>query len=187
MTLTVKICGVRDAQTARFCFDHHADYVGLVFAPSRRQVTIEMAQDIVRQTPGNYVAVVQSPDEADLRDIIGSVSVVAIQHHGQARCDWVKISHQYSLLAIASQLDPRADVVLLDGAVPGSGQTRQWQKPTWPKPVWLAGGLSPQNVRSVVQMLNPEGVDVSSGVEQRGQKDPALIAAFIKEAREWAK
>ncbi|PSR34678.1 MAG: phosphoribosylanthranilate isomerase [Sulfobacillus benefaciens] len=185
MATTVKICGVRDKATAKFCFAHGADFVGLVFAPSRRQISLGVAQQIVQEIPGRYVAVVNSPDAAALLEIIQKIRPYAIQHHGEPMCEWLELSHGQGIAAIATTLDPRADIVLLDGPIPGQGQERQWERPAWPKPLWLAGGLSPKNVREVVCTLRPDGVDVSSGVESQGNKDWRLIAAFIEEAKSW--
>ena len=185
MAVTVKICGVRDEGTARFCFTHGADFVGLVFASSRREITLTRARQLVQEIPGRYVAVVNSPDEERLLEIIQNVRPYGIQHHGAPRCDWLELSHRQGVVAIATTLNPQADIVLLDGPVPGQGQERDWQRPPWPKPLWLAGGLSPSNVRDVVRTLKPDGVDVSSGVENQGKKDRGLIAAFIEEAKSW--
>ena len=185
MAVTVKICGVQDEGTARFCFAHGADFVGLVFAASRRQISMDRARQLVQEIPGRYVAVVSSPDAEVLQKIIQNVRPYAIQHHGVPRCDWLELSHRQGTVAIATTLNPQADIVLLDGPVPGQGQERDWKRPAWPKPLWLAGGLSPDNVRDVVRTLKPDGVDVSSGVETQGKKDWGLIAAFIEEAKSW--
>ena len=76
-----------------------------------------------------------------------------------------------------------ADVWLLDGPRSGSGIAWECALPHQGGPYWISGGLRPENVRRVVDHLKPSGVDVSTGVERDYQKDPELIAQFIKEAK----
>lgn len=177
---TVKVCGVRDAQTATFCFSVGVDYVGLVLAKSRRQVTLAQAQDILAAVPGKFVAVVQDVTREQLEGL-SLLPFAGIQVHDSAPNDWTEIIHRQGQLAIATWLHPAADIALLDGEKPGSGIARRWHKPSWPHPIWLAGGLNPRNVRRVVRELAPEGVDVSSGVESEGTKQWNLIEQFVKE------
>lgn len=181
----VKICGIQDPGMAEWSFSQGADFVGLVLAPSRRQLSIKQAQAIVRAVPGKYVAVVWAPEPTELDEIFSELEVVAVQHHGSRAFDWIETTHAANRLAIATDLDPRADIVLLDGIEPGSGQARDWQRPDWHRPVWLAGGLNPHNVGFVVRELHPDGVDVSSGVESGGSKNRALIGQFVREAKQW--
>lgn len=185
MPPVVKICGIQDPSLAAWSFAAGADYVGLMMAPSRRQISIQQAKAIVDEVPGQYVAVVWQPNPAELDVILSQLEVVAVQHHGESRFDWVEKTHAAHRLAIATDLDPQADIVLLDGVEPGSGQTRAWERPLWHRPLWLAGGLNPHNVGTVVRDLRPDGVDVSSGVERGGIKDRDLIKQFIREAKQW--
>lgn len=185
MSLAVKICGIHDAAQAEWSFSQGADFVGIVLAPSRRQVSLAQAKAIIESVPGPYVAVVSSLGPKECEAILGELDVVAIQHHGKSQWDWIGEVQAKGRLAIATELEPRADIVLLDGQEPGSGKVRDWQRPEWDRPVWLAGGLTPHNVRSVVELLHPDGVDVSSGVERDGIKDRELISQFIREAKQW--
>jgi phosphoribosylanthranilate isomerase len=180
--LTVKICGIRDAKTAQWAFSEGADYVGLVVTPSPRQLSLAEVRHILASVPGRFVAVGKDVSEDLFRTLL-DLPVAAIQLHGRVPDRWIDRVHDQGKRAIATTLDPAADVVLLDGPVPGSGQVRSWERPRFSRPIWIAGGLSPDNVRQVVVRLKPDGVDVSSGVERQGQKDWELIARFIKEAR----
>ncbi len=185
MPLTVKICGIQDPGMADWSFSQGADFVGLVLAPSRRQLTLEQAKAIVTKVPGRYVAVVWSPGPTEFEEILSDLGVAAIQHHGRPQFDWIEKTRASNRIAIATELDPMADIVLLDGREPGSGQTRIWERPPWHRPLWLAGGLTPQNVGALVHDLHPEGVDVSSGVERDGMKNRELISQFVREAKQW--
>ncbi|MCA9492486.1 MAG: N-(5'-phosphoribosyl)anthranilate isomerase, partial [Myxococcales bacterium] len=76
------------------------------------------------------------------------------------------------------------DALLVDGARPGSGETRAWSPvPCAEVPVWLAGGLTPENVGAAIALARPAGVDVASGVEVDGRIDPARVRAFVAAAR----
>jgi phosphoribosylanthranilate isomerase len=161
--------------------DFGANFLGLVLTPSRRQVTTGQAQAIIAAVPKvQFVAVGRDVDEQLFEDML-SLNVKAVQLHGNVPQHWIVRAHEAGKWAIATTLDAAADVVLLDGAVPGSGVARAWQKPEFTRPIWIAGGLTVDNVRAVVRRLRPDGVDVSSGVEKEGSKDPDLIRHFIQE------
>ncbi|MCY0881976.1 MAG: phosphoribosylanthranilate isomerase [Firmicutes bacterium] len=179
----VKICGLKDARTAQAAQDAGADALGLVFAPSRRQVSVKQAQEMVQRVKARWVAVVKDILEADLTALMEAVPLWAVQFHGLAPYDWITLVQAHGLIAIDTKWPTTADIALLDGPDPGSGQERDWTRPQGDRPVWIAGGLSPDNVGTVVQRLHPDGVDVSSGVEIDGVKDIHLIQQFIKEAK----
>lgn len=183
MSTRIKICGIRDVETAREALRLGADYLGLVLTASRRQITRQRAQELVETVPGaRFIAVGLDVDDVQFQAML-ELSVAGIQLHGATPRDWIGRTQARGKLAVATQLDPDADVVLLDGRTPGSGEVRPWTKPAWSRPVWIAGGLSPDNVRYVVETLHPEGVDVSSGVEEDGKKSVALMARFIQEVK----
>ncbi|HMK72312.1 MAG TPA: phosphoribosylanthranilate isomerase, partial [Myxococcaceae bacterium] len=86
---------------------------------------------------------------------------------------------------------PSSAAVLLDAHGPGrggTGRTFDWElvarARAWRFPLWLAGGLTPDNVAEAVRRARPDGVDVASGVESApGVKDPARVAAFVAAVR----
>jgi phosphoribosylanthranilate isomerase len=181
MPTSVKICGLTDAKTARAALDLGADYLGVVLTDSPRQVSLEFAEDLARDLPdARLVAVAKDPPET-LFSAMLELTVWGVQIHGSAPQRWIERAQQAGKRAIAARVDPRADIVLMDNANPGSGVARDWIVPEVDKPVWLAGGISPANVADVVRRLRPAGVDVSSGVERQGVKSAELIQHFIEE------
>lgn len=184
--VSVKICGVKTAAMAEAAVNQGADFIGLVLAPSSRRVSLDQAQALTRQLPHiRFIAVVRDMAAEDLEQLLAATGVWGVQYHGASTFDWIGMVHHAGRQAIATQVDERADIVLLDGPEPGQGRTWAWQRPWISQPLWLAGGLSPDNVRQVVETLKPSGVDVSSGVETEGEKDLVKITAFIKEAKQW--
>ncbi len=186
MAVDVKICGIKDVATAEQSVRAGADYLGLVLAPSKRRVSLMQAREITGALPDvKFVAVVRDMAEPELACVLSQKGFWAVQFHGAAGYDWMAMVHQAGLHAIATQINDQADVILLDGPEPGQGQSWDWHLPLIHKPVWIAGGLSPENVGDVVARLHPSGVDVSSGVETLGTKNLDKIIKFIREAKQW--
>jgi phosphoribosylanthranilate isomerase len=182
----VKICGIKDVWTARESVRAGADYIGLVLAPSTRQISLDQAREITRALPEvRFVAVVRNMAEEELAHVLQHTGVWAVQYHGASGYDWIGMAHKAGLRAIATRVEGDADIILLDGPEPGQGQSWEWQRPQLGRPVWIAGGLSPDNVAAAVNRVVPDGVDVAIGVETSGSKDMEKIIRFIKEAKQW--
>lgn len=177
----VKVCGIKSADIARQALSAGADFLGIVMTASPRKVSWDSARGIVEALPNApIIAVGMDVDDQWLHAIL-DLSVWGVQLHGRAPKGWIDTVHRANRRAIATTLDPAADIVLLDNRIPGRGEPWDWRKPDFSRPVWLAGGLSPHNVHDVVMALRPDGVDVSTGVERDGEKDPQLIRDFIQE------
>ncbi len=160
-----------------------ADFLGVVLTQSRRQISLTQAEDMLTALLGIPVVGVGKDMDEPLFERLLELPFWGIQVHGHPPEDWVERAHRYGKRALATWLDPKADVVLLDGPEPGSGRPRDWERPIWDRPLWIAGGLTPENVQSMVRDLSPDGVDVSSGVEVDGAKSLDRIARFIEEVR----
>ncbi|MDI6631588.1 MAG: phosphoribosylanthranilate isomerase [Bacillota bacterium] len=201
MTVRVKICGIRDIETARAAVEAGADALGFVFAASRRQVTPEAAREIIAALPPFVTAVGVFVDlpPAVVREVSDFCRLDAVQLHGAETPEYCRELNLRVIKAVrvrdAASLEGLdaypVQAVLLDTYVPGTpggtGKTFNWgllAGREFRVPLILAGGLTPENVRAAVQAVRPYAVDVSGGVETDGRKDPAKIRAFIRQAKE---
>ncbi|MEJ2392430.1 MAG: phosphoribosylanthranilate isomerase [Gammaproteobacteria bacterium] len=201
MRTRVKICGITRDQDARAACACGADAIGLVFyAVSPRAVSVEQAGQISRQLPAfvTSVGLFVNPHAEEVEDVLAQVPLDCLQFHGEesaAFCEQfgrpyikaIRVSEDTDILQQA-QTYSAARAILLDAYVPdipgGTGQHFDWSRipPDVPKPVILAGGLTPDNVAEAIRQVQPYAVDVSGGVEQgKGIKDQVKIEQFIAE------
>ena len=189
----VKICGLSTKEAVKTAVSVGADYIGFVFAPSKRQVTVEQATELAKFIPSHIqkVGVFVSPSRAELLEAVDKVSLDFVQVHGQV------VDKLFENLPCASiqavQVDgnghvpnSQADYLLFDAPVAGSGQTFDWGRLDTTKlaqPFFIAGGLNEDNVARAIQYFSPFAVDVSSGVETDGQKDHEKIRRFIERVK----
>ena len=209
----VKICGIRDKNHALAAVEAGADFIGLVFAPSRRQVSPQKALPLVEVVRGlrsrpTVVGVFVNAAAQEVNHIADYCQLDWVQLSGDETWQYcqelkkaiIKVIHVSSgqkndeILAdieTGYRLLPKEELVcLLDsrvgGAYGGTGQVFNWQlarEVSVRFPVMIAGGLTPANVGQLVREVKPWGVDVSTGVESNGLKDASKIRAFVKAVR----
>jgi phosphoribosylanthranilate isomerase len=208
----VKICGIRDKAHALAAVEAGADFVGLVFAPSQRQVSPAQACEIAGavKKSGNatkVVGVFVNAPSSQVNELADFCALDWIQLSGDESWEYchevirpviraIRMDQQssgklYAELSAGSKLFPaQRFITLLDSRVEGkyggTGESFNWdlaQEVTKRFPVIIAGGLDPKNVATLIERVTPWGVDVSSGVETRGVKDIAKIKAFIEAVR----
>ena len=189
----VKICGLSTKEAVKTTVSAGADYIGFVFAPSKRQVTVEQAAELAKIIPTNVnkVGVFVSPSRADLLEAIEKVGLDLVQVHGQVADDLFEDLPCASIQAVQVDGDghvpnSQADYLLFDAPVAGSGQTFDWEQldtTELSQPFFIAGGLNEDNVEESIQHFSPFAVDVSSGVETDGQKDHEKIIRFIERVK----
>lgn len=201
--MRIKICGITSVDDATAAFSAGADAIGCVFHPaSARAVSIEVAHDISRVVPafGMMVGLFVDPTVEQVEAVLSSVSLHALQFHGQEVPEFCSQFGRPYLKAVAmtdgvnlSVINERyqsASALLLDsahnGQFGGTGHAFDWRlvDQTVSRRVVLAGGLNADNVRAAIEQVNPMAVDVSSGVErEKGIKDVAMMRAFVQAAR----
>ena len=189
----VKICGLSTKEAVKTAVSAGADYIGFVFAPSKRQVTLEQAAELAKLIPVNVkkVGVFVSPSRAKLLEAVDKVGLDFVQVHGQVVDKLFENLPCGSIQAVQVDGDghvpsSQADYLLFDAPVAGSGQTFDWGQldtKDLSQPFFIAGGLNEDNVEEAIQHFTPFAVDVSSGVETDGQKDHEKIRRFIERVK----
>jgi phosphoribosylanthranilate isomerase len=201
----IKICGLKSGEEVEAAAE--ADYAGFVVASdSRRSLPIEEAKALMAVARPKRVLVTTCADPRTIESMARALEPDVVQVHSvMPTAALVRLRRRldcqlWALLAVGSgsenermsQLMGNADAVVLDTASPaagGSGLTHDWEissairQAIAPTPVVLAGGLNPRNVSQAISRVRPAVVDVSSGVEREGRKDPVLIQEFFEGAR----
>jgi phosphoribosylanthranilate isomerase len=192
MTL-VKICGLMRPSDVPVVNQAQPDFAGFIFVPGkRRQISLVQAAQLRRalqpqiKTAGVFV-------DAPLAEMLiplqqGIISVIQLHGHESESTVQALQAAGAQVIQVQRRATPtQADFVLYDAAQPGSGKTFDWQQLPQqpPRPFFLAGGLNLTNVKKALTQVQPAGVDISSGVETAGLKDPAKIAAFVQAVRQF--
>lgn len=207
MRCRVKVCGITSLKQAELAVELGVDAIGLVFSPqSPRFILPEVARDICLMLPPfvTPVGLFFNAEQDYVWNVLEQVPLAALQFHGKEPAPFCRHYRKPYIKAIGMQgiadhggfaayADRYGDAqgLLLDshalGAAGGTGETFDWtQMPqNYPKPLILAGGLTPDNVAEAIRIARPYGVDVSSGVESTpGVKDADKLAAFMAAVRE---
>lgn len=196
----VKICGLTSPAEARYLNENHVDFAGMVlfFPKSKRNISIEQAMEIMAALDASIkrVAVVVSPSIEQVRQI-EAAGFDYVQIHGKIpeteteaeAAIAIPILKAFNVSDMGSyekyHNDSRIAGYVFDAIEPGSGKTFDWKLvdniPRDEKLLLLAGGLNPDNVRMAIEAVHPDGVDVSSGVENddKAGKNPDKIHDFV--------
>ena len=201
----IKICGIRDPKMATQAATAGANLIGIIFHPSSpRHVSLDQAAAISHAATkaGAFpVAVFVNQTDFEMRRICEAADIQIVQLHGTiARAHHQLLPDEYQRIYVQTvldtgelqtddglrYLDPNRDLILIDHPNPGQGNIINQLEFHYnlPFPWILAGGLSPSTVVAAINNLQPDGVDVSSGVESsRGNKNISLIQQFITSIR----
>ncbi|WP_301861015.1 phosphoribosylanthranilate isomerase [uncultured Megasphaera sp.] len=193
----IKFCGLKREVDIQWANELHPDYVGFVFAGTKRRVTDDTAQHLRQLLSPDIPAVGVFVDEpaAHIAGLFRQGVIQIAQLHGHEDDDYIR--HLQSLADIPliqafSVTSPEdldrarhslADYILLDNGAGGTGQSFDWSLLTQVgRPYFLAGGLTPENAGQAAA-LAPYALDVSSGIEEDGVKNKQKMIRFMANAR----
>ena len=203
----VKVCGITNPEDAELAASAGANLIGMILWPkAKRSVPLALAAEIAaaaRRHGAEPVGVFVDEDAATIESICKLSGISIAQLHGNAaRAALQHLSEDLAVIyvmhasndgtlqtSLPKRTHKKVDFVLVDSLVGGSGESFDWtslEPPTFlSSRGWLlAGGLSPDNVSKAVQIANPTGVDVSSGVcgDDGLKKDREKVEAFVSRA-----
>ncbi|KIL47930.1 phosphoribosylanthranilate isomerase [Jeotgalibacillus campisalis] len=198
--MKVKICGIQKSHHIKAAVSAGADYIGFMFAQSKRRIEIQEAAELAAQIPAHVkrVGVFVNPSQQEIDEAVQKVDLDLIQLHGDETPHFCRnqVKPVMKAFSITSEDDFKRmrdyDVAYYLVDAPGtdyrggSGRRFDWSlipENHRPEKLVLAGGLTPENVGEAVTEVKPYAVDVSSGVEVNGEKDSNKIIAFIHEAK----
>lgn len=199
--IRTKICGITRIDDAVAAAQAGVNALGLVFVKkSPRVVESDRARAIARALPPfiTRVGLFMNSGAAEVERVLENVPIDVLQFHGSESSEfcaqfdrpWIKALALSSSDSDTFKCYAGADAILLDThagrQMGGSGEVFDWSAiPDLPRPLILAGGLSPENVAEACRIARPQAVDVSSGVESNpGIKSDSLMKAFINAVNE---
>jgi phosphoribosylanthranilate isomerase len=202
----IKFCGCTTVSDVTLAVQTGADAVGLIFAPSPRQVSEEAAREIAQHLPAfiTPVGVFVNPAYEELALAKSIFPDLVYQLHGDESPAFVssidgkviKAIHVDPADADAERIEaeanshPRAIILFdtkVDGAAGGTGVTFPWRaiaQLARTRPVMVGGGLTPDNVSNCVRTVRPYGVDVRNGIETNGRKDALKMRMFVQAVKD---
>ncbi|MCF3944569.1 phosphoribosylanthranilate isomerase [Oceanobacillus alkalisoli] len=197
--MLVKICGVTTEEAAQAAAEAGVDLIGFVFTESKREISPDAAAAIASRLPASVqtVGVFVNEAPAVMERIASKVGLDFIQLHGEEPPRVASSLSRKVIKAFPAEKERLenvhtypCDYFLIDTPSVnrgGSGKTFDWsllqETGIDREKLLLAGGLHPDNVQEAVAAVNPFAVDVSSGVETEGKKDPEKMKAFINQAK----
>lgn len=182
----IKICGIKRLEDIEYVNIAKPDYIGFVFAKSKRQIDIKTAKVLKEKLDKNILAVgvFVNEDIKTILDIVKENIIDLIQLHGNEDDDYIlKLKEETTLPIIKAYRDSNySDYSLFDNKNPGSGEIFDWNSINTTKNYFLAGGIDSTNIKDALK-LNPFAVDLSSSVETDGVKDLNKIMEIVRLVR----
>ena len=210
----IKICGIKNEEQALAVAEAGADFIGLMFAESPRQITTSQAEKIMSVLKNNRadiktVGVFVNTRPGTVNNIAERCGLDYVQLSGNEPWEYcreitlpfikvIRVSRSRKPEQVCKDLaygtkllSEKKHIYHIDSNIPdrygGTGRKFDWKLAVpiaREFPVIIAGGLTPENVSEAIKVISPWGVDVSTGVETKGVKDVDKIKKFIKAVRE---
>ncbi len=199
--MKIKFCGIRRLEDVTAINMLQPDYMGMILSSGfRRSVPLYTAKQLIQQksTTIQAVGVFVNETMETILHAAEQLHLDVIQLHGAETPEQVQQLQQITKLPIwkalrigtAEELETAAnfpaDCLVLEGntgtAVGGTGICADWNlfaKRQWQRPFFLAGGLTPENLKQAIAVVQPYGVDFSSGIEENGSKSPEKMKQII--------
>lgn len=193
--MKLKFCGFRCRDNIEKALKCDLEYIGLVFAKSRRKVGKEEAKEMINELDFGSVKLVgvfMDQGVGEVIEIADDVGLDVIQLHGSETFEyimelrskfkgevWKAIPGSEEYLINFNEIP--ADLILIDSTKGGgSGEVADWElickyQDNFNKPYFLAGGLKIENIEVALKFLTPNGIDISSGIEVNGYKSLELM------------
>lgn len=174
MKVKVKICGVKTLESAKTAIEAGADFLGFNFiVGEKRYINPIIAKEIINsiRSQAKTVGVFQNAKTNYVNKIIKLVDLDFIQLHEKR---------------IIKSTKDKIIYLLIDRKIQGKGNIvnqKFAQKIALKKSIFLAGGLTPENIKQSILKVKPFAVDVAGGIETNGSQDNEKIKDFIKKAK----
>ena len=207
--MITKICGIQNEKTLNCCEDNSIDFFGMIFYPkSPRNISIEDASNLQKKSENlniNGVGVFVNKNINEIEDIIKKLRLKYVQLHGSEDEEYIKTLKRIGVKVIKSiSISNINDLNLIDkyknvdyflfdykpleGELPGgNSKSFDWsilKNLETDKQWFLSGGINTNNIRQILEDINPLGIDLSSGVEKElGIKDNHIINNFIEKIK----
>jgi phosphoribosylanthranilate isomerase len=201
----IKICGITNVDDARAAIDAGVDALGFNFyQPSPRYISPANAREIIEQLPDSIlnVGVFVNEDIESLMNIAQQAGITAVQLHGDESPDYCReLAEEYEVIKVLAVSDSfniqmvqayEVQAIMLDTSDKtlrgGTGRAFDWSiasrvNELVPK-LFLAGGLSPENIEEAIAVVRPYAVDACSALEDSpGKKNGERLRAFVEKAR----
>lgn len=192
ISVKVKICGIRSIDAAKAAVESGADFLGFNFVPSStRYIDPILALEIINSIRGQIkvVGIFQDAKIAEVNKIVSDLKLDFVQLHGNENSEYINKVGVPVIKSISENDQPdkiKADYFLLDRSNRGEGKMVDLEKAsnlTANLPIFIAGGLTPDNVARVVSKVSPFAVDVAGGIETDGHQDLEKIKRFVRNAK----
>lgn len=199
--MKIKLCGIRRPEDIEYANEFLPDYIGFVFAPSKRQVSALTAESLASELDSRIkkAGVFVNAAIEEVCEIQKTAGLDVIQLHGDETQEYLQNLRNrvkckiWRAVRVKSADDIKAadkmcaDLLLLDSfsasAYGGTGKTADWsiiKNTAIETPFFLAGGLNINNITQAVNEVHPDGLDISGGIETDGFKDREKIRNIMK-------